>query len=112
MAEARRRRQNYVSLWHMLYALEKEDATSFDTVVGGLGLDVQLAKEFIEKAMAGAPTHAGRGIRIAPEVNSLLQEARSMARLHKRARIEAADMLLVMRQSIRLGPPWINLSSN
>lgn len=112
MAEARRRQQNYVSLWHMLNALEIEDAASFQTLISGFGLNALLVKEFIEKAMASAPAHAGRGIRIAPEVNSLLQEARSIAKLHRRERIEAADLLLVMGQSIKLGPPWVNRSMN
>lgn len=110
--ESQRRGQNFVSLWHILHALAAEDAASFDRLAGTVGLNARLARELIEAAMTLAPQHAGRGIRIAPEVNSLFHQAREMARLRGRVQVEAADMLLVMAQSVKLWPPWTSTSSN
>ncbi|HXM50770.1 MAG TPA: hypothetical protein VN956_23205 [Pyrinomonadaceae bacterium] len=65
IAEARRRNQNYVSLGHLIIALDAEEGTSFRYLVGklradhGLTADLVPADKAVEKLMEWSPKYEG-----------------------------------------------------
>jgi ATP-dependent Clp protease ATP-binding subunit ClpA len=97
--ESRRRKQNYVSLGHLLIALDAEDGGSFRYLVArsradhGLTADLVPADKAIEKLMEWSPKYEGEGIRIGPETKKFLRSAMRIARSNHREKIEAADLL-------------------
>ena len=97
--ESRRRNQNYVSLGHLLIALDAEDGGSFRYLVArlradhGLTADLVPADRAIEKLMEWSPKYEGEGVRIGPETKKFLRRAIKIARANQRERIEAADLL-------------------
>ncbi len=102
--ESRRRRQNYVSLGHLLIALDAEDGGSFRNHLKRLRALHNLEAELmpfdngIEKIMESMPKHEGKGIRIGPETKKFLRKAMTIARCNQRERIEAADLLSTFLQ--------------
>jgi ATP-dependent Clp protease ATP-binding subunit ClpA len=97
--ESRRRKQNYVSLGHLLIALDAEDGVSFRYLVAklradhGLTADLVPADIAIEKLMEWSPKYEGEGVRIGPETKDFLRRAIKIARSNHREKIEAADLL-------------------
>ena len=104
IAESRRRNQNYVSLGHILIALNAEDSVSFRYLVGrlradhGLTADLVPADKALEKLMEWSPKYEGEGVRIGPETKGLLRRAIKLARSNQREKIEAADLLSAFLQ--------------
>ena len=102
--ESQRRNQNYVSLGHLLIALDAEDGGSFRYLVGkmradhGLTADLVPADTAIEKLMEWSPKYEGEGVRIGPETKKFLRSAMKIARSNHRERIEAADLLSAFLQ--------------
>ena len=102
--ESRRRKQNYVSLGHLLIALDAEDGGSFRYLVGemradhGLTADLVPADKAIEKLMEWSPKYEGEGVRIGPETKKFLRRALKIARSNERQKIEAADLLSAFLQ--------------
>jgi ATP-dependent Clp protease ATP-binding subunit ClpA len=102
--ESRRRNQNYVSLGHLLIALDAEDGGSFRYLVGklradhGLTADVVPADRAVEKLMEWSPKYDGEGVRIGPETKRFLRRAIKIAQSNSREKIEAADMLSAFLQ--------------
>jgi ATP-dependent Clp protease ATP-binding subunit ClpA len=102
--ESRRRNQNYVSLGHLLIALDAEDNGSFRYLVGklradhGLTADLVPADKAVEKLMEWSPKHEGEGVRIGPDTKSFLRKAIRIARSNQREKIEAADLLTAFLQ--------------
>jgi len=104
IAEARRRNQNYVSLGHLIIALDAEEGTSFRYLVAKLRADHGLTAELVpadkavEKLMEWSPKYEGGGVRIGPETKNFLRRARKIARSNQREKIEAADLLTAFLQ--------------
>ncbi len=104
IAEARRRNQNYVSLGHLIIALDAEEGTSFRYLVAklradhGLTADLVPADKAVEKLMEWSPRYEGEGVRIGPETKNFLRRARKIARSNQREKIEAADLLTAFLQ--------------
>jgi ATP-dependent Clp protease ATP-binding subunit ClpA len=102
--ESRRRNQNYVSLGHLLIALDAEDGGSFRYLVGklrkdhGLTADLVPADKAVEKLMEWSPKYEGEGVRIGPETKNFLRRAIKIARSNQREKIEAADLLSAFLQ--------------
>jgi len=102
--ESRRRNQNYVSLGHLLIALDAEDGSSFRYLVGkmradhGLTADLVPADRAVEKLMEWSPRHEGEGVRIGPDTKKFLRSAMKIARSNLREKIEAADLLSAFLQ--------------
>ena len=102
--ESRRRKQNYVSLGHLLIALDAEDGGSFREHLKRLRavhkLDTELVPfdDGIEKIMESMPKHEGKGVRIGPETKKFLQKAMAIAQCNRRDRIDAADLLSAFLQ--------------
>ena len=101
--ESRRLKHNYLSLGHLLIALDAEDG-SFRYLVArlradhGLTADLVPADRAIEKLMEWSPKYEGEGIRIGPETKKFLRSARKIARSDHREKIEAADLLSAFLQ--------------
>ena len=102
--EARRRNQNYVSLGHVLIALDAEDGGSFRHHLKRLRAQLDLEKDFrpsedaIEKIMELSPKYEGDGVRIGPETKTFLRRAIKIAQSNQREKIEAADLLSAFLQ--------------
>jgi ATP-dependent Clp protease ATP-binding subunit ClpA len=102
--ESRRRHQNYVSLGHLLIALDAEDGSSFRYLIAkmraghGLMADLVPADRAVEKLMEWSPKHEGDGVRIGPETKQFLRSAMKIARSNLREKIEAADLLSAFLQ--------------
>ena len=102
--ESRSRNQNYVSLGHLLIALDAEDGGSFRYLVGklradhGLMADLVPADRALEKLMEWSPKYDGEGVRIGPETKTFLRRAIKIARSNQREKIEAADLLSAFLQ--------------
>jgi ATP-dependent Clp protease ATP-binding subunit ClpA len=104
LQESRRRKQNYVSLGHLLIALDVEDGGSFRYLVGklradhGLTADVIPAEQAVGKLMESSPKYEGEGVRIGPETKDFLRRAVKIARSNQRQKIEAADLVSAFLQ--------------
>ena len=102
--ESRRRNQNYVSLGHLLIALDAEDGGSFRYLVAKLRADHGLTAELVPadkavgKLMEWSPKYEGEGVRIGPDTKNFLRKARKIARSNQREKIEAADLLTAFLQ--------------
>jgi len=102
--ESQRRHQNYVSLGHLLIALDAEDGGTFRYLVGkmrseyGLTADLVPPDKAIEKLMEWSPKYEGEGVRIGPETKKFLRGAMKIARSNHRGKIEAADLLSAFLQ--------------
>jgi ATP-dependent Clp protease ATP-binding subunit ClpA len=102
--ESRRRDQNYVSLGHLLIALDAEDGGSFRYHVAqlrathGLIADLIPADKAVEKLLALSPKYRGKGIRVGPETIRFFRRAMKVAQSNGRERIEAADLLSAFLQ--------------
>ena len=99
--ESRRNRQNFVSFGHILKALAAEDAEAFAGALRGSKAGPLLTDELIEKIVAGGPDWRGRGVRISPQVISLLRRAMGMARAGGREQIEATDLYSALVQDVK-----------
>jgi len=105
--ESRRRKQNHVSLGHLLIALDAEDGGSFRYHVAqlrathGLTADLIPADLAVERLLELSPKYEGKGIRVGAETISFLRRAMKIARFNGRERIEAADLLSAFLQ---IGP--------
>jgi ATP-dependent Clp protease ATP-binding subunit ClpA len=104
IAESLRRHQNYVSLGHLLFALDAEDGVSFRAhlqrlrALHNLETDLQPFEIGIEKLMESMPRYEGEGVRIGPETKKFLRKALTIARCNQREKIEAADLLSTFLQ--------------
>ena len=102
--ESQRRNQNYVSLGHLLIALDAEDGGSFRQhlqrlrALHDLETELQPFDKGIEKIMESMPKHEGKGVRIGPETKKFLRKAITIARCNQREKIEAADLLSTFLQ--------------
>jgi ATP-dependent Clp protease ATP-binding subunit ClpA len=102
--ESRRRKQNYVSLGHLLIALDAEEGGSFRYLVArlraehGLTAEVVPAGQTIEKLMEWSPRYGGNGVWIGADTRKFLKRAREVARSNQREKIEAADLLIAFLQ--------------
>ena len=97
--ESRRLNQNYLSLAHLLIALEAEEDGSFRYLVGklrrahGLTADVVPVDRVVERLMEWSPRYEGKGVRVGPDTKQFLRKALRIARFNQREKIEAADLL-------------------
>ncbi len=84
--ESRRRNQNYVSLGHLLIALDAEDGGSFREHLKRLRTLHDLEAELepfdlgIEKIMESMPRYEGKGVQIGPETKKFLRKAMTIAK--------------------------------
>jgi ATP-dependent Clp protease ATP-binding subunit ClpA len=92
LEETRRRRQNYLSLGHLLNALAIESPDVFNDVISHAEIEPKKAQEFIWENLESIPQQAAwQGVRIAPEVTLLVRQAQDAAQKAGR-KIEAADL--------------------
>jgi ATP-dependent Clp protease ATP-binding subunit ClpA len=104
ITEARRLNHNYVSLGHILIALDAQESDSFRYLVGklranhGLMAETIPAEQAVGKLMELSPRHHGKGVRIGPETKAFLRRAMVIARSNGREKIEAADLLSAFLQ--------------
>jgi ATP-dependent Clp protease ATP-binding subunit ClpA len=102
--ESRRRNQNYVSLGHLLIALDAEDGGSFRDhlkrlrALHNLEAELEPFDNGIEKIMESMPKYEGEGVRIGPDSKKFLRKAMTIARCNQREKIEAADLLSTFLQ--------------
>ena len=114
--ESRRRKQNYVSLGHLLIALDAEDGGSFRQHLRRLRALHNLENELlpfdqgIEKIMEWSPKYDGDGVRIGPETKQFLRRAIKIARSNSREKIEAADILSAFLQMAPI--PYVRPDQN
>jgi len=114
--ESRRRNQNYVSLGHLIIALDAEDGISFRHHLKRLRALHNLENELlpfdkgIEKIMEWSPKYEGEGVRIGPETKQFLRRAIKIARSNQREKIEAADLLSAFLQIAPL--PYVRPDQN
>lgn len=98
---ARRRRQNYVSVEHLLCALADAEPELFDAVMRDLGVDARAVRDFIAKRLRAGLRHRGVGVRLAPEVNAYLKRAWRRAVSFKRRAVEASDLFIALAEDKR-----------
>lgn len=98
LREARSRKQNYISLGHIVYAIAHQEIDLFMAIIMRLGVDLQELKGFIEKGIENAPRYSGEGIRLAPEVKEMLKRSLERARTKGRERIQATDLIVALSQ--------------
>jgi ATP-dependent Clp protease ATP-binding subunit ClpA len=114
--ESRRRNQNYVSLGHLLIALDAEDGGSFREhlqrlrTLHNLEADLEPFDNGIEKIMESMPKYEGKGVRIGPETKKFLRKAMTIARCNQREKIEAADLLSTFLQMAPI--PYVRPAQN
>ncbi len=102
--ESRGRKQNYVSLGHILVALAAEDGGSFKhhlkklRAAHNLGTESVAAEVNADKILEYSPKHDGQGVRIGPDTIRFLRRAMKTARSNGREKIEAADLLSTVLQ--------------
>lgn len=97
IAEARVRGQNYVREEHLLYALAREKAELFTSLLGSLSRNANafvMLVELIEKRIEAGPKQSGEGIRLAGEVIALFKATLKRVRSNGRSRMEATDLFI------------------
>lgn len=99
--ESRHHQQNYVSVGHILKSLAVEDANAFAEVIRDYQNGPPLTDELLEKIVAGGPDWGGSGVRISPQVTTLLRRARRGARAEGREKIEAGDLFSALGRSVK-----------
>ncbi len=91
LEETRCRRQNHLSLGHLLNALASENPDVFKDVMLQAKIDPEQAQKFIRENLESIPQQTvWQRVRIAPEVSSVVRQAQDIARKAGR-KIEAAD---------------------
>ncbi len=114
--ESRQRNQNYVSLGHLLIALDAEDGGSFRNHLKRLRALHNLEAELrpfdngIEKIMESMPKHEGKGVRIGPETKKFLRKAMAIAQCNRRDKIDTADLLSAFLQMAPI--PYVRLGQS
>jgi ATP-dependent Clp protease ATP-binding subunit ClpA len=101
--ESRLRKQNYVTLAHILKSLAPEDTTAFVQLIRDLGKQTPLSEDLVESIVESGPDWRGRGVRLAPDVIRLLQLAMVLALAAGHARIEAQHLFLAFE---RINRSW------
>src|SRR5262245_58197763 len=97
--EACRRKQNCVSLGHILKGITIEVPTSLNTFrQSWSALHESLAEagaieEKVEKLIESGPNYYGEAVRIAPTTRKLFRQAMKRAQAEGRDKIEAADLM-------------------
>jgi len=97
--EARRRKQNCVSLGHILKGITIEVPTSLKTFrQSWSALHKSLAETGaieakVEKLIESGPNYSGEAVRIAPTTRKLFQQAMKRAQAAGRDKIDAADLM-------------------
>ncbi len=99
LEQAKRSQQSYLSLGHILEALSTEDSALFDALMIRSGLEPDKAKRFIHESIESYPVGNWKGVRVPPEVLSLLKRAKELARGEGR-KIEEADFFSVLSQGV------------
>jgi ATP-dependent Clp protease ATP-binding subunit ClpA len=104
VAESRRRRQNHVSLGHVLLALAAEKGGSFKQYFEKMRAALQLegrsmAIEIrLERILDYSPKHNGQGVRIGPDAIRFFRRAIKIARSNGREKIASADLISTVLQ--------------
>jgi ATP-dependent Clp protease ATP-binding subunit ClpA len=102
--ESRRRKQNHVSLGHVLLALVTEDGGSFKHHLKKMRAAVQLEAESaaaevrLDKILEYSPKYDGQGVRIGPDAIGFFRRAMKVAHSNGREKIEAADLVTTVLQ--------------
>jgi transcription antitermination factor NusG len=97
--EARRRKQNYLGVEHIIYALAEVKAEIFDSLLRSLADNpdaLTILMKLIEERVAGAPKHEGEGVRLAAETIDLFKRTLGLVRSGRRRRIEATDLFITL----------------
>src|SRR5436305_465274 len=101
LGESRKRDQNYVSIEHILHAIEFEEEDLFSSTMRDLAVDPRSVKLLIEKRLDASRQHTGKGYRIAPETTELFKRAMDRARSQGRRVIDAGDIFYVLSNDER-----------
>jgi len=97
--ETRRRKQNYLGVEHVLFALVEARAELFSSLLRSLSDNpdaLTLLKKLIEERVQAAPRYKGQGIRLATETLDLFKRTLLMVRSNVRRRIEATDIFITL----------------
>jgi ATP-dependent Clp protease ATP-binding subunit ClpA len=104
VAESRRRKQNHVSLGHVLLAMAAEDGGTFKHHLKKMRAALQLEPESVavevrlDKILEYSPKYDGRGVRIGPDTIGFFRRAMKVARSNGREKIASADLLSTVLQ--------------
>ena len=99
--ESKDRDQNYVAVSHILNSLADEESDLFNATMRDLSVDPRSVRLLIEKRVAGAKEHGGKGFRIAPETTDLFKRSMDRARSQGRRVIDASDIFYVLSHDER-----------
>lgn len=97
--ESRRRKQNYVSLAHILLALAIEESDSFQHHLKKMRAALRLEEESVaaeirlDRILDYSPKHEGKDVQIGPDAIGFFRRAMKIARSNGREKIESADLL-------------------
>jgi ATP-dependent Clp protease ATP-binding subunit ClpA len=95
-----RRRQNYVGVEHMLYALAALKAELFTSMLRSLSKNPQeahgLLLGLIEERVGDGPKHTGAGVRLSAQTIDLFKHTLKIVRSNGRRRIEATDIFITL----------------
>jgi ATP-dependent Clp protease ATP-binding subunit ClpA len=104
VAESRRRKQNHVSLGHVLLAMAAEDGGTFKYHLKRMRAAHQLEPESVavevrlDKILEYSPKYDGRGVRIGPDTIRFFRRAMKVARSNGREKIASADLVSTILQ--------------
>jgi transcription antitermination factor NusG len=97
--EASQRKQNYLGVEHILYALAQVRAELFSSMLRTLSDNpdaLTMLMEFIEERVNDAPKYEGHGVRLATETIDLFKRTLHIVRSNGRRRIEATDLFITL----------------
>jgi ATP-dependent Clp protease ATP-binding subunit ClpA len=95
--EARQRGQNYLGVEHIIYALVREKAELFSSMLRRLSDNpdaLAMLVKLVDERVAAAPNYKGQGVRLAAETIELLKSTLNLVRSNVRRRIEATDLFI------------------
>ncbi len=93
LEESRRRKQNYVSDEHIVWALANVESELFSETMRDLSLDPVVMKMALERRLnAARQQHIGKGFRIGPDATQIFKFAMERARANGRRIIDSEDI--------------------
>jgi ATP-dependent Clp protease ATP-binding subunit ClpA len=102
--ESRRRKQNHVSLGHVLLAMAAVDGDAFKHHLKTMRAALQLEPESVavevrlDKFLDYSPRYEGPGVRIGPDAIRIFRRAIKLARTNGREKIAADDLVSTVLQ--------------
>ena len=98
MRGAREGGRNYITSAHLVVALAAEESRRFAVLMRALRVDANRVQQLIAERLEDGPQHPGRGLRLAPEMVSVLKAAGRVAHAHGQSRIGSADLMIALAE--------------